>query len=415
MKKTATLGLGALYVIGSGIAAAPIDVPNDLNVFFLPSAAIALAGHPFSVYAVRSVTTLATYANANGPLSLVPLTAVAWLAERFGWLGHLRPENVIVTAAFSVFTFWMAIEAIRAIDRCRAVPLSRLARLVAFAVVAASPVLWISEIGYGHVEQPIAIGLILLSVRALAADRPALAGLVLGLTGLTRTLSLIFAVPLALILWKRRGPAMTLQMIATAVVTVAIGLLPFVLADPGNVIFSMVRQHADLPVGTGSLWYLVLGAPIASFGRNADTLIGLLAVVVSTLILLRLRPDIGFDDADLYGLLAVIGIWSIVLIKVVWPYYLVEPFIFASIWVLARARPALAWGVPAFLTVMTLIAEVATRREETLLGTLATTALVFPLLAFIVVVAVAIARRSTLPASGELETQYLVPVSGLPH
>jgi hypothetical protein len=415
MKKTATLGLGALYVLGSAIAAAPIDVPNDLNVFFLPSAAIALAGHPLSVYAVRSVTTLATYANANGPLSLVPLTAVAWLIQRFGWLGHLRPENLIVTAAFSVFTFWMAIEAIRAIERCRALPLSRWARLVAFAVIAASPVLWISEIGYGHIEQPIAIGLVLLAVRALAGDRPALAGLALGLTALTRTLSLIFAVPLVLVLWKRRGPAMTLRVIATAAVTVAIGLLPFVLADPGNVIFSMVKQHADLPVGTGSIWYLLSGTPIASLGLHGDTLIGLLAVVVFTLILLRARPDVGFDDADVYGLLAIAGIWSIVLIKIVWPYYLIEPFIFASIWALARLRLAIALGVPLFLTGTTVIAQVATHREQTFLGTLATTGVVFPLLAFIAVVALAIARRSGLPASRELETQYLVPVPGLPH
>lgn len=415
MRKTATLGLSALYVIGSGIAAAPIDVPNDLNVFFLPSAAIALAGHPFSVYAVRSVTTLATYANANGPLSLVPLTAVAWLLKQFGWLGNLRPENVIVTAAFSVFTFWMASEAMRAIDRCRAVPFSRRARLVALAVVAASPVLWISEISYGHVEQPIAIGLILLAVRALDGDRPVLAGLALGLTGLTRTLSLIFAVPLALILWKRRGPAMTLQMIGTAGVTMAIGLLPFVFADPGNVFFSMVRQHADLPVGTGSLWYLALGTPLGSLGRHADTVVGLLAVVLSTLIVLRIRPDVGFVDADVYGLLAIAGIWVIVLIKVVWPYYLIEPFIFASIWALARVRPALAWMVPAFLTGTTLIAEVATHREDTLLGTLATIALVIPLVGFIVVVAVTIARRSSFRLSGDLETQHLVPAQRLSH
>jgi uncharacterized membrane protein len=345
----------------------------------------------------------------------VPLTAVAWLIQRFGWVGHLRPENLIVTAAFSVFTFWMAIEAIRAIERCRALPLSRWARLVAFAVIAASPVLWISEIGYGHIEQPIAIGLVLLAVRALAGDRPALAGLALGLTALTRTLSLIFAVPLVLVLWKRRGPAMTLRVIATAAVTVAIGLLPFVLADPGNVIFSMVKQHADLPVGTGSIWYLLSGTPIASLGLHGDTLIGLLAVVVFTLILLRARPDVGFDDADVYGLLAIAGIWSIVLIKIVWPYYLIEPFIFASIWALARLRLAIALGVPLFLTGTTVIAQVATHREQTFLGTLATTGVVFPLLAFIAVVALAIARRSGLPASRELETQYLVPVPGLPH
>src|SRR5262245_3167906 len=56
---------------------------TDLEAFFFPAARIALQGHPFGVYAVRLGD---AYPNANGPLSLVPLTAVGALAQLLGWI-----------------------------------------------------------------------------------------------------------------------------------------------------------------------------------------------------------------------------------------------------------------------------------------------------------------------------------------
>ena len=46
--------------------------PTDFDVFFLPAAKLAAAGHPFEIYRVRYQD---VYPNANGPLSSVPLTA----------------------------------------------------------------------------------------------------------------------------------------------------------------------------------------------------------------------------------------------------------------------------------------------------------------------------------------------------
>src|SRR6266550_9028255 len=48
--------------------------PSDLDNFFLPAVRIVLSGHPLLIYTVRYQGIIA---NDNGPLGLVPLTAVS--------------------------------------------------------------------------------------------------------------------------------------------------------------------------------------------------------------------------------------------------------------------------------------------------------------------------------------------------
>src|SRR5579884_3524251 len=75
-------GLFALYFLLWGvISLLPLN-PTDLDVFFFPSARIAAQGHPLLVYSLRYGQ---VYPNANGPLSLVPLTGVVLLAQHLGW------------------------------------------------------------------------------------------------------------------------------------------------------------------------------------------------------------------------------------------------------------------------------------------------------------------------------------------
>src|SRR5437762_3574014 len=81
-------------------------------------------------------------ADDNGPLALVPLTAVAAVASRIGWLDDERLRRMLVLGAFSIFSVLMAREAVAAIDRLRGTSLAGVSRLLAYGVFAAAPTLW---------------------------------------------------------------------------------------------------------------------------------------------------------------------------------------------------------------------------------------------------------------------------------
>ena len=88
--------------------------PTDLDIFFLPAVRIALAGRPLDVYTLR-VGPL--YPNANGPLSLAPLTLAAWLAQARGWLGDPMLRRMLVFVVCAPFPLLVGWEASRAVDR----------------------------------------------------------------------------------------------------------------------------------------------------------------------------------------------------------------------------------------------------------------------------------------------------------
>src|ERR1700737_4642699 len=90
--------------------------PSDLDGFFWPSAQAAMAGHPLLVYQPLGEM---TYPNANGPLALVPLTAVGLVVRAFGWMGVLQLRRAVALGAFSVFILLMAREGVSAIERLR--------------------------------------------------------------------------------------------------------------------------------------------------------------------------------------------------------------------------------------------------------------------------------------------------------
>src|SRR2546429_8235911 len=101
VKRAATWALGftyaAVWAIAGWLWTGPL---NDLDYFFFPAVRIALSGHPLLVYTARFHEVIA---NDNGPLGLVPLTAVAAVASRLRWPGGERLPRPPVLAAFSVF------------------------------------------------------------------------------------------------------------------------------------------------------------------------------------------------------------------------------------------------------------------------------------------------------------------------
>ena len=143
-------------------------------------------------------------------------------------------------------------------------------------------------------------------------DRNGLTGIVLGAALLTRTVAGFCAVPLLLapLVTRRIRPLVMTAM--TAVITVCIGLAPFIIA----------AQVATL--------------------------------------LLR-KPILAQTCAGLIGLLPVASCCLPLFAKTVFAYYLAEPYVLATIWWLARPGGALNWRglVPLLLSIDVFIIKVA--------------------------------------------------------
>jgi hypothetical protein len=333
---------------------------TDLDYFFLPAVRIALSGHPLLVYTVRFQTVIA---NDNGPLGLVPLTAVAAVASRLGGPNNDRLQRAFILAAFSIFTLLMAREAVAAIDRLRGASLTGLPRVVAYAIFAASPTLLIAVLGYGHVEQPMTLWLVLFAVRSLAGGRPTRAGVTFGLALLTRSLTALPLIPLALLLIVRGRWRAVAGLAGSAGVIVALGLLPFLVADPKDTVYSLLTHRGSLPVSGGSIWQLVVGTPFQWVPQYADVLFVFGLAVVVSLIVIAARKDLEPSSRDIYGLLALTALALPLLAKSVWPYYFLDAYVFGAVWWLGQAAP-LALGrrlaaaaIPITATIGTLLTE----------------------------------------------------------
>jgi hypothetical protein len=361
--------LAAVYMLTWGIISLLDFNPTDLDAFFLPAVRIALAGHPLLVYTMRLHVVGLVYPNANGPLSLVPLTAVAALAAHLGWLDNPDLRRMLVMTLFSAFALLMAWEGVAAIDRLRGAPLRGVGRVLAYGLFASAPTLWHGMLLYGHIELPIMLWLTLFSVRTLVADRPGQAGLALGLAVLDRSMAVLYLLPLLLLLithWRWRA---ALWLGGSATATVALGLLPFWLADRNDLIFSLVTFRGPLPVGGGSIWFLALGTRYEPLAQRFDGAAVLAAGVLVGAIVVLARRDLRPTARDLYGLLALSGLCFPFLIKTTWPYYFLDAYVFLLIWWLGGARPArkaVRWlGIllPLFFVGCALLAEYGVEQD----------------------------------------------------
>jgi len=365
LRRAATWGLGIIYAAAWAIAGWLWNgPPSDIDNFFLPAVRIALSGHPLLVYTARFQEVIA---NDNGPLGLVPLTAVAAVASWLGWLEDERLRRALIMAAFSIFSLLMAREAVAAIDRLRGARLNGLSRLLAYGVFAASPALVNGVLGYGHIEQPMTLWLVLLAVRSLANGRSGAAGISFGLAMLTRSLAALPLIPVGLLLLARGRWRALAWLGVSAALVVALGLLPFLLADPTDTIYSLLTHRASLPVGGGSLWQLLVGTPYLWIPQRADVLFVLGLAVLLNLIVIVARRDLEPSSRDIYGLLALTALALPLLAKSVWPYYFLDAYVFGAVWWLGQANP-LAFGRRLIGAAIPLIASVGTLLTEYEMG-----------------------------------------------
>lgn len=350
------LGYAAAWAIVGYLWSGPL---TDLDYFFLPAVRIALSGHPLLVYAVRFQTVIA---NDNGPLGLVPLTAVAGIASWLNW-DDKRLLRALVLAAFSLFTLLMAREAVGAIDRLRGASLAGLSRVLVYGLFAGSPTLLNAVLGYGHVEQPMTLWLVLFAVRSLASGRPTRAGIIFGLALLTRSLAALPLIPLALLLVVRGRWRAVAWLAGSAGVTVTLGVLPFLIADPKDTIYSLLTHRGSLPVSGGSIWQLVVETPFQWVPQHFDVLFVFGLAVVMSLVVIAARKDLEPSSRDFYGLLALTALALPLLAKSVWPYYFLDAYVFGGIWWLGQAAPLalgrrlIAAAIPIVATMGTLLTE----------------------------------------------------------
>ena len=311
------------------VALLPLD-GTDLDQFFWPSARTALAGHPLLVYQAAGQL---PYPNANGPLSLLPLGLAGMAVNALHGMGSIYLRRLVALPLFSVFILLMAREAVTAVDNLRDRRLAGRPRLLAYMAFAAAPPIWHSVAGYGHIEQPIEIWLVLLAARWASENRPVGGGAMLGLAALARSSATVLALPIALSRVRRGG---SMVLLATAAVTTIAGLAPFYLADAADVTHSLVTYRGNLEVGAGSIWNLARGTGWEPIAQHWDfAFVSALVILVNAWLASRRG---GLAGGRLYAALALSTAAFALLAKTVWPYYFLEVYIFSAIWALGRAR-----------------------------------------------------------------------------
>src|SRR5256884_1572270 len=205
--------------------------------------------------------------------------------------------------------------------------------------------------------------LVLLALRLLARGRSASAGISFGLASLTRSLAAVPMIPLGLLLVARGRWRALIAMGGSAAVTIAFVLFPFALADRSDTIYSLVTHRAQLPVGGGSFWQLVVGSPYQWVPQRWDVLFVVGLAVLLSLLVIAARQELEPSSRDAYGLLALTALALPLLAKSVWPYYFLDAYVFGAVWWLGQAEPLVlrrrlvAITVPLLAVLGTLLTE----------------------------------------------------------
>ncbi|TME98877.1 MAG: hypothetical protein E6I39_09120 [Chloroflexi bacterium] len=379
-----------------GVGLLPFQ-PTDLDIFFWPSAKIAVHGHPFSVYAAGGH---ALYPNANGPVSLLPLSALGVVLNWVGWLDATAARRGIALGVFCIFVILMAREAVAAIERLRGTPLIPSVRLLVYATLTLSPLVWQSVAGYGHIEQPIEIWLLLVAARWLGESRPLRAGIAFGASILTRSPAVLMSVPLGIAGWRQSRRSALMFFFGAGAAGAAI-VLPFLVADPSDVIHSLLTYRGSLKVGAGSVWSLARDSSLETAVQHYDIVLVVAAVLATNLWLARGNR---LDEGRLFAGMALTSAAFAMLAKTVWPYYFLELYILGSVWAFGTWRPQ--DGVvrlvllPIAVSVFGLIAEIGS--EQYLPLTLARTegAAMFVMLALMIAWIMRFATREPASPAG---------------
>src|SRR3989442_246217 len=173
--------------------------------------------------------------------------------------------------------------------------------------------------------------------------------------------------PLGLLVAARGRWRAVVALGGSSAITIALGLLPILLADRSDTIYSLLTHRAQMPVGGGSLWQVVVGTAFQWVPQRWDVLFVLGLAVLLSLIVILGRRDLDPSSRDTYGLLALAALTLPLLAKSVWPYYFLDAYVFGAVWWLGQADP-LALGRRLIPAAVPLIAVIGTALTEYEMG-----------------------------------------------
>lgn len=349
--------LAILFATVWAASSLPLHGRSDLDLFFWPAAQTVVAGHPLSIYAGNHQ---GAGPYANGPLGLLPILPAAAIARLVGAAETIAVRTALVEAVAAVCCLIMAATALAIVRRGRGQIEWPLATGCAFLV---APTIWISVADFGHVEQPLLLTFVLGAGLCLWRQRVLLGSVMLGFALLTRETAILYLFPVALGLAVWRGGAEALRFTVVALLTAVIGFLPFILTHGIGVFMSVWAARGNAPIGGGSFWVLFFRAAWSQLVPRIDNLLVIGVSLTLTSVLVRRAPRRAVDPAGLCGLLAIAASCFPMLAKSAFPYYFVEPYVFAALWWLARPGPAWNWrvAVPFVITLDALLLNWAAR------------------------------------------------------
>lgn len=148
-------------------------------------------------------------------------------------------------------------------------------RRMLLAAVALMPAWTILSVRWGHLDDVLAMAFAILALRAVAANRPVLAGIALAAAVASKPWAIGF-VPLLLALPRGR-----LRAAATAAAGTALAWAPFVLANPGTL--SALHPAIGLSPSSGLHTLGARGVMVPPWGRTAQLLLSPAAAVATVL------------------------------------------------------------------------------------------------------------------------------------
>ena len=140
-------------------------------------------------------------------------------------------------------------------------------------------------------------------------------------------------------------------------------LLPFLVADPSDLIHSLFTYRGTLQVGAGSVWSLARNTSLETLGQHYD-IVAVVAVVLATN--LWLTRGNRLDEGRLFAGMTLTAAAFAMLAKTVWPYYFLEVYVLGCVWAFgtwrARGGALRLVLVPIAVSVFGLIAEIGSEQ-----------------------------------------------------
>lgn len=342
----ASLLLGAEAVIRGTSALGGIG-DSDLTNFFFKSADYILRGDPWHMYAVRGSGLTATYPNYNPPLSIFVIAFFRGLGHALHADGNFGGQIAFVSLPFLAFVPLLGYLVLRAL-RTFYPEIPETQQLLAYMLVALSPLTWQSYGTWYHIEQPMMLCLLVGSMLALQQRREGLAGLLAGAAIMTRTTALFPLIGIGVLLLMGREWRGLAKWAGTIALVVVVVMGPFLLVDRVDVSYSFLTWRGGAPVGGNSIWALLAGIrPLNGLARRLDAPSVVLFVAAAAYLAGR-QLRISAYGRDAWAVLAIAALAVPMLSKTNWPYYYLEPFILLLVWEFTSMHDRLAgvWRWP---------------------------------------------------------------------